>query len=271
MAPIIKLNGVGKIYRTPKGILQALINVNLNVEEGEFLCLLGPSGCGKSTLLYILAGLYEQSSGEVVVQGNGSEGRPVNALVFQEYAIFPWRTVRENVAFGLEMRGVDRSERYEIVDHYLAKVGLSEFVDSYPHQLSGGMKQRVALARALANNPEVLLMDEPFGALDAQTSAVLQGELLRIWEQEKKTVVYVTHSIEEAILLGDRVALMSARPGRVKAVHTVNLPRPRTLKARTTRAFYQLAQQLWEELIVEVDKSLDQETRKVGGDERNRL
>jgi NitT/TauT family transport system ATP-binding protein len=198
--------------------------------------------------------LYQQSTGEVVIHTNGASSRPANAVVFQEYAIFPWRTVSENVIFGLEMRGIPRAERTERTEQYLNKVGLTQFANHYPYQLSGGMKQRVALARALATDPEILLMDEPFGALDAQTRTVLQEELVRIWEEEQKTVVYVTHSIEEAIMLGDRIILMTARPGKIKSTYEVNLPRPRKLELRTTPEYNQLAQVLWEDLVEEVNK-----------------
>lgn len=257
MTPKIELRGVGKVYHTARQEpVEALRNVDLSVEEGEFLCLLGPSGCGKSTLLRILAGLLRETYGEVIMRVTGSDGRPASALVFQEYALFPWRTVRGNVAFGLQMRGVARQRRKAISDHYLDKVGLSQFADYYPYQLSGGMKQRVALARALANDPEVLLMDEPLAAADAQTRALMQQELLGIWEEDRKTVVYVTHSIEEAIILGDRVALMTRRPGQVKAVFPVGLSRPRELKIRTTAAFNRLARLLWEGLIEEGTKTL---------------
>lgn len=250
----IEVRGVEKVYPSAQGQLQALEDINLTVEDGEFLCILGPSGCGKSTLLRILAGLNQQSAGEVIVHATQNNHRPQNAVVFQEYAIFPWRTVKDNVSFGLEMRGAPKDVRETRTAHYLAKVGLAQFASHYPYQLSGGMKQRVALARAMASDPEVLLMDEPFGALDAQTRSVLQEELLRIWEDEKKTVVYVTHSIEEAIVLGDRVALMTARPGRVKNIYPVNLPRPRHLDVRVTTAYTQLAQILWEDLVEEVNK-----------------
>jgi len=261
MAIKIELNGVGKIFDTPQGTIEALRSIDLHVEEGEFMCLIGPSGCGKSTLLRILAGLCVESWGQVIVRDSERSDRPSNAVVFQEYAIFPWRTALDNVAFGLEMRGVPRARRLEIAREYLAKVGLTPFIDHYPHQLSGGMKQRVALARALAQDPEILLMDEPFGALDAQTRIVMQEELLRIWEEDRKTVVYVTHSIEEAIVLGDQVAIMTARPGQVKAFCQVDLPRPRELKLRTTAKFNALAQRIWEELAVEVSKTLEQQDR----------
>lgn len=257
MSVKIELSGVEKIYQTPQGEVEALKDISLSVQEGEFLCIIGPSGCGKSTLLRILAGLYHQSAGDVLVHRNGVSDRPTNAVVFQEYAIFPWRTVSDNVAFGLEMRGVVSSERDERTAEYLSKVGLTQFANHYPYQLSGGMKQRVALARALATDPEILLMDEPFGALDAQTRAVLQEELLRIWEDEKKTVVYITHSIEEAIMLGDRVVLMTARPGQIKSTYDVPIPRPRTHKIRTTPQYNRLAQVMWEDLVEEVNKVMN--------------
>jgi NitT/TauT family transport system ATP-binding protein len=256
MNPKIELQGVSKIYQSAQGVVEAIRDINLCVEEGEFLCILGPSGCGKSTLLRILAGLNRQSSGNIFVNTARNNHRQVNAVVFQEYAIFPWRTVSENVSFGLEMRGVSREVRQERTRKYLAKVGLVQFANHYPFQLSGGMKQRVALARALACDPEILLMDEPLGALDAQTRTIMQEELLRIWEEEKKTVVYVTHSIEEAILLGDRVVLMTARPGRIKSIYPVNLPRPRKLELKTTLEYNFLAEQLWNDLVDEVNQVL---------------
>lgn len=253
----IELVDVEKVYQSKRGTVEALSNISLSIYEGEFLCIIGPSGCGKSTLLRILAGLYMQTTGDVIVYTNPSNHRPKNAVVFQEYAIFPWRTVQDNVAFGLEMRNIPRPQRMQRADEYLEKVGLTQFSHHYPYQLSGGMKQRVALARALANDPEVLLMDEPFGALDAQTRMVLQEELLRIWDEEKKTVVYVTHSIEEAIMLGDRIVLMTARPGRIKRIYAVDLPRPRKLEIRTTPEYGQLAQILWEDLVEEVNKVMN--------------
>jgi NitT/TauT family transport system ATP-binding protein len=256
MAPKIEMRELGKIYPTPQGPIVALENINLTVQEGEFLCIVGPSGCGKSTLLRILAGLYEESSGEIAVHRTADNGRPVNSVVFQEYAIFPWRTALENVAFGLEMRDVPKKERMEIARQHLAKVGLERFADRYPFQLSGGMKQRVALARALANDPEILLMDEPFGALDAQTRDLLQEELIRIWEAEgRKTVVYITHSIGEATMLGDRVVIMTAQPGRIKSIHEIDLPRPRSLSTRDTAEFANISRVIRQDLVEEVNKA----------------
>lgn len=256
MPSIIELRGIGKIYNTSQGSVQALIGIDLDIQEGEFLSIIGPSGCGKSTLLRILAGLTEKSQGKINVRIPDTNGRPLNALVFQEYAVFPWLTALANVAFGMEMRGLPQSERDEISHYYLEKVGLSKFANYYPYQLSGGMKQRIALARALATNPEILLMDEPFGALDAQTRHLLQDDLLRLSEEEKKTIIYVTHSIEEAILLGDRIVFMTAQPGRIKNIYPVDLPRPRTNEARTTVDFNRLAKLLWDELVEEVYKAM---------------
>lgn len=257
MPSIIELRGIEKIYHTSQGSIDALIGIDLDIEEGEFLSIIGPSGCGKTTLLRILAGLVKESQGKIIVRVPETNGRPLNALVFQEYAVFPWRTALANVAFGLEMRGFSQSDRNEIARHYLEKVGLSKFAKYYPYQLSGGMKQRIALARALATNPEILLMDEPFGALDAQTRHLLQDDLLRLSEEEKKTIIYVTHSIEEAVLLGDRIVFMTAHPGKIKAIYPVDLPRPRAIEARTTVEFNRLAKQLWNELVEEVYKSMN--------------
>jgi NitT/TauT family transport system ATP-binding protein len=256
MRPKIEMRGLGKIYPAPQEPIIALQDINLTVREGEFLCIVGPSGCGKSTLLRILAGLYQESSGETIVHGTAENGRPVNSVVFQEYAIFPWRTALENVAFGLEMRDVPKKKRTQTAMHFLAKVGLERFASHYPYQLSGGMKQRVALARALANDPEILLMDEPFGALDAQTRELLQVELVRIWEaEERKTVVYITHSISEATLLGDRVVIMTAQPGRIKSIYDIDLPRPRTLETRGTAQYARISRTIRADLVEEVSKA----------------
>lgn len=264
MTAQITISSIGKRYQSRQGEIVALDQVNLMVELGEFMCIVGPSGCGKSTLLRMLAGISTYDEGEIAIANMNEAGaqqqtRPLTAMVFQEYALFPWRTVLDNVAFGLEMRNVDRKTRQAIAHDYLAKVGLARFAAAYPHQLSGGMKQRVAIARALANDPAILLMDEPFAALDAQTRQLMQEELLRIWEAERKTVVYITHSLEEAVMLGDRVALMTARPGRIKQIYPVDLPRPRTQALRTTVAFNQLVQTIWDDLVAEVNTARAQE------------
>jgi NitT/TauT family transport system ATP-binding protein len=206
----------------------ALDGADLEVRDGEFLCLLGPSGCGKSTLIFILAGLQTASAGRVTLYGRPVSGPgPDRGVLFQQLALFPWRTAIDNVAFGLEMQGLSRARARARAQVFLELVGLAEFAQSFPHEMSGGMQQRVAIARLLAHEPEVLLMDEPFGALDAQTRARMAHELARIWERARKTVLFVTHSVDEAIYLGDRVAVMTARPGRIKTIVEVPLDRPR--------------------------------------------
>ena len=243
----ITVSDVAKVYRGRGRAVPALDRVSLQVADGEFLCIVGPSGCGKSTLLRILAGLIPQTSGNVAI-ASGGRGKPLHSFVFQEYAVFPWKTVFQNVAFGLQMRGVPEAERRAAALHWIERVGLREFADAYPHQLSGGMRQRVGIARAFANDPEVLLMDEPLGALDAQTRLILMDELLGLWELDRKTVVYITHDIEEAVLLGDRVVLMTARPGTPKATFAVPFARPRGVALKATPAFAGLSYQIWEAL-----------------------
>ena len=261
---------VGKSYPTSRGIVHALRDFSLEVREGEFLCLVGPSGCGKSTFLRIVAGLTPATTGRLDVRpeatadadrtsGAAVRSRPLCAMVFQEYAVFPWKTVLENVAFGLQMRGIRRAARHAVAMDWIERVGLRRFAHHYPSQLSGGMRQRVGIARALANDPEILLMDEPLGALDAQTRAVLQEELLRLWEASRQTVVYVTHSIDEAVLLGDRVVLMTAHPGTNKAAFDVPLPRPRSLRATAEPEFGRLAFAIWEALRDEVRQALEEQ------------
>ncbi|USK58422.1 ABC transporter ATP-binding protein [Peribacillus asahii] len=236
-----------------KDQITVLDNFQIQVQEGEFLSILGPSGCGKSTFLSILAGLTSKTSGELIVDGQPVNGvNKKHSVVFQGYALFPWLTVVENVETGLEIRGVPKKERREIALEYINLVGLYTFANRYPHELSGGMKQRVAIARSLAYDPDVLLMDEPFGALDAQTREILQTELLRIWEASKKTIIFITHSLDEAIYLSDRVAIMTARPGRVKKIIDIPLERPRQFEIRNSEEFVQLRQEAWEVLKDEV-------------------
>ncbi len=258
MAIKIRASGVTKIYPSHREPVYALRDFHLEAEEGEFLCSVGPSGCGKSTFLRILGGLIPPTSGEVTLVP-GKAHVPLQNIVFQEYAIFPWKTVVDNVAFGLHMRGVPPRERREIVREWLRKVGLLKFGDAYPHQLSGGMKQRVSIARALANNPEILLMDEPLGALDAQTRAVLQQELIRLWEDLRKTVVYVTHSIEEAVLLGDRIVLMTAHPGTNKGEFLIPFKRPRSFALTSAPEFGRLTYTIWQDLQGEVQKTMERQ------------
>ncbi len=249
----IAVRQLGKQFRLGSGVLEALRNVTLSVGAGEFCCIVGPSGCGKTTLLRILAGLESETLGHVEIQSADNDERPLTAMVFQEQSVFPWMTVEDNVGYGLRMRRVPDEFRRETVGYYLEKVGLSTFSRAYPFQLSGGMKQRVAVARAFANDPEVLLMDEPFASLDEQTKILLQEELLRIWEGSKKTVLFITHSIDEAVALGDRVLVMTARPGRIKADVAVTLPRPRSVLAlKGTQAFAQLGGLVWSLLRDEV-------------------
>jgi NitT/TauT family transport system ATP-binding protein len=227
-APAIRARGVRKVFSAGGREVVALDGIDLDVAPGEFVCLLGPSGCGKSTLLNAVAGFSLPTSGELTALGRPVTGPgPERAMVFQEYALFPWMTVERNIAFGLEIAGAAPARRREVVDALLAKLGLTDFRDRFPKDLSGGMRQRVAIARVLAIDSPMLLMDEPFGALDALTRRSLQDELLRIWAELKKTVVFVTHGIEESLYLADRVVVMTYRPGTVKRIVPVTLPRPR--------------------------------------------
>jgi len=230
-ATSLKIDSVSLRYPTPDGgVFTALENVSLEVKDQQFAVLVGPSGCGKSSLLYLTAGLAEPSGGQIFVNGKAVDGPGADrGMVFQAYTLFPWLTVRQNIEFGLKRRKVGAAERKDIVEHYLNEVGLTRFADNYSKQLSGGMKQRVAIARALANDPQILLMDEPFGALDSQTRLQMQQLLLKVWEHSKKTVLFVTHDIDEAILLGDQIFAMGARPGRIKKVLDVPIERPRHL------------------------------------------
>lgn len=231
----------------------AVSGVNFDVERGEFVTIVGPSGCGKSTLLLAIDGLLKQYKGEILVEGNPVKGPGKDrALVFQEFALMPWRTIESNIWFGLELQGEKKSTLKEKSEQLLKLVGLKKFAKSYPHQLSGGMRQRVGIARALAVNPDILLMDEPFGALDAQTREIMQSELLKIWETDRKTVFFVTHGIDESIYLADKIVVMSAHPGRVKEIIKVDLPRPRGLEVKETAEFGRLRRHLWQLLEDEV-------------------
>jgi NitT/TauT family transport system ATP-binding protein len=247
----LKVDHVSKDFalRGRTDVLRVLEDISLDIGEGELIVLLGPSGCGKSTLLNIIAGFLQPTTGQVL-----HEGIPVSkpdrrrTVVFQDYALFPWMTIQKNVEFGLKAKGVEPTERARIAREYLALVKLGGFEDRYPYEVSGGMKQRAAIARALAPNPDILLMDEPFGALDAQTRVLLQEELARIVAAAKRTVVFVTHSIEEAVFLADRIVVMSSHPGKVRSINDVGLPRPRTARTRSLPDFINLTQDLWDSL-----------------------
>ena len=262
-ASILAIRGVSRSFAsstggTPTLALQA---TDFDVAENDFVTILGPSGCGKSTLLRIVAGLDRQTAGEVLLDGRRIDAPGADrGMVFQSYTLFPWLTVRENVCFGLRERGLARAEQLDVAHGFLAKVGLKGFADHYPKQLSGGMQQRTALARALANDPRMLLMDEPFGALDHQTRELMQELLLGIWQSEKvserKTVLFVTHDIDEAVFMGTRVVVMSARPGRIKLDHGVPLAHPRHYSVKTTPAFTELKAELTEAVREEVLKSV---------------
>ena len=252
MGSAIQIQNVRKVFpgrpgKNAKPAFTAVQNISLEVRAGEFMVIVGPSGCGKSTLLDLLGGLTRPTSGRILIDGVPITGPALDrGLVFQQYALFPWRTALKNVEFGLEAKGVARLERADRARHFLAMVGLADFGDRYPHELSGGMKQRVAIARSLAYDPGVLLMDEPFAALDAHTRETLQGELLRIWRQSGKTIVFITHSIDEAVILGQRVAVMTSRPGAIKALVDIPLERGALEQdLRADPAFSRLRHEVW--------------------------
>jgi len=249
----IRIQGLSKVFTDGGKSVTALQGFDLDVKDGEFICLLGPSGCGKTTVLRIVAGLESRSAGKVLVHGRKVDSAGSDrGMVFQEFGLFPWRTVRRNIEFGLEMGGVAPDQRHKTSSMLIDLVGLKSFEDAHPRQLSGGMKQRVGIARALANNPAVLLMDEPFGSLDAQTRNLMQRELLRIWEATRKTVLFVTHSVDEAVFLADRIVIMTARPGKVREIIEVDLPRPRE---RTSAEFISVRGRVLSELDEEFEKA----------------
>jgi NitT/TauT family transport system ATP-binding protein len=251
------IDGVGRTFPGIRGgpPTEALQPVTLGVADNDFITVLGPSGCGKSTLLRIVAGLDFPTSGRVVLDGTPVTGPgPDRGMVFQSYTLFPWLTVRQNICFGLREKAMPQREQDAIAAHYIERMGLAGFEHHYPKMLSGGMQQRTAIARALANDPKILLLDEPFGALDNQTRTLMQELLLGIWERDQKTVLFVTHDIEEAIFLGSRVIVMSARPGRIKAEITIDLPHPRSYKIKTTPEFVALKERLVEEIRAEALK-----------------
>ncbi|WP_144548266.1 ABC transporter ATP-binding protein [Bacillus sp. X1(2014)] len=243
--PKLEIKEVGKVFKTKKGETTALEKTSFSIEEGEFVTILGPSGCGKSTVLRIVAGLEEATSGQVLLDGQEIHGPgPDRGMVFQSYTLFPWLSVKDNITFGLKLKGVSQKERDDIARHYLQLIGLEGFENHFPIQLSGGMKQRVAIARALANDPKILLMDEPFGALDAQTRNIMQEVLLKAWEESKKTILFITHDVDESIFLADSVYVMTARPGRLKKRIPIALERPRDFSVKASAQFAEYKEEL---------------------------
>ena len=270
--PIISVQNVAMRYstitRTPDDcdVIEAIREISIDIFPGEFLCLLGPTGCGKSTLLNIIGGLVAPTQGAVVIEGQKiTTPHPKVTMVFQESSIFPWRTTCKNVEFGLELKGIDKKIRSEKSREILSLVGLSGFEDRYPSELSGGMNQRVAIARALALEPDILLMDEPFGALDEQTRLIMGTELLRIWYQTKKTIIFVTHSISEAIMMSTRIAIFSARPSTIKDVISVDIPAPRNLLTLATDTFKTIQNRVWDSLREESLKAMEEGGRRSNG------
>jgi len=250
----VDIKNLRKEFGSGDDIVVAIEDVSVSISRGEFVCIVGPSGCGKSTLIRILAGLEQQTSGTIAVD---AAGWPVeNAMVFQESGLFPWMNVQKNVGFGLMTRGIARSEIDDRVEAALKLVGLTRFRNHYPHQLSGGMRQRGAIARAFVTDPGMLLMDEPFAALDAQNRTILQAELVRLWEETGKTVIYITHSIEEALMLGDRTIIMTAQPGRIKEIKNIPFPHPRdVMELSATPEFGALKLDIWRVLEGEVNRA----------------
>jgi NitT/TauT family transport system ATP-binding protein len=268
-APKLRLENVTKRFpiRGQKSSFTAVEDISIDLAAGEFLVLVGPSGCGKSTLLDLLGGLSTPSSGRILLDGNPITGPGLDrGIVFQQYALLPWRTARKNIEFGLEAKGLPAAVRRERAEHYLELVGLQSFADRFPHELSGGMKQRVAIARSLAFDPEVLLMDEPFAALDAQTRESLQDELLRIWKATGKTILFITHGIDEAIYLGQRVAVLTSRPGRIKKIVDVEIDRSAE-DIRSDAGFRAQRHHIWSLLHDEVERARSQELADVATSE----
>ncbi len=250
--PKVQIRNVTKTYYSKRGDVVALNGFNLDIYENEFICVVGPSGCGKSTMLNILGGLDTATSGEALIDGSTIDGpSPDRGVVFQQYALFPWLTVKKNVEFGLRLKKLSRKEVSDIADHYIEMVDLQDFRNSFPKELSGGMKQRVAIARAYAMQPKLLLMDEPFGALDAQTRTQLQSELLKTWQEERRTCFFITHDVEEAVMLAQRVVIMSARPGRIVDIINIDIPYPRTQEIKMDPEFFRLKNQVWAQVYNE--------------------
>ena len=262
-APKIVIRHLTKQFHTRHQLITAVDDISLEIATGTFFMIVGPSGCGKTTLLRILAGLDTPTSGEVTITRSHPD-KPGNSMVFQGDSIFPWMTVYDNAAYGLRLRRRPPAEIRDIVHHFLDRTGLTRFARAYPHQLSGGMKQRVSIARAFANDPEILLMDEPFSALDEQNRTLLHEELLRIWDETKKTVIFITHSVDEAVSLGDRILLMTAQPGRAKALIDVPFERPRQVLAlRADPRYGELVFAIWSQLRGEVERERLSDARAI--------
>jgi NitT/TauT family transport system ATP-binding protein len=250
----INIKNLAKQFTVKNKDITAFEDISLSIGEGEFWCFVGPSGCGKTTLLRVLAGLEEPSSGILEIV-HSNVNKPLNSMIFQEHALFPWMTVKDNIAYGLKNRNVPQKKRDEIVKEFIDKTGLRGFGNAFPHQLSGGMKQRVSIARAFANDPEILFMDEPFASLDEQNRIILQQELIQIWESNRKTVVFITHSIDEAIFLSDKIMLMTSHPGKIKSIYPVDITRPRNMtEIRKSPYFNELFIKIWSELKDEVKR-----------------
>jgi NitT/TauT family transport system ATP-binding protein len=255
----VLIDHISKKYIDRKGeSTEALRDIHFAIEENEFVVVVGPSGCGKSTLLNIIAGLLGTTSGQVIFEGSRMNSKPYTAVVFQDFALFPWRTVLKNIVYGLEEQGLKKEEQLEIAQRYITMVGLQGFEKKYPHQLSGGMKQRVSIARALANDPLLLLMDEPFSALDAQTRTLMQYELSRIWEETRKSFLYITHNIQEAVFLGDRVVVLSRRPGRLLDIIKIELPRPRSEHLTLEKSYLEYVDKIWGYIKEQAKEALEE-------------
>ena len=252
----VVVRGLTKVYTTSQGDIRAIGGINLEVRDHEFFGIIGPTGCGKTTLLHVIGGLEKQTTGTVEFVGE-QHAKSMVSMVFQESALMPWRTVEDNVPLGAEFREEGQAVYKQISRFFLGVVRLLDFARAQPHELSGGMKQKVAIARALANDPEVVLMDEPFANLDAQTRLVMREELLRIWERDKKTVILVTHNLDEAVMLCDRIAVMSSRPGLIKSIVTVDVPRPRTMKSMKDPDFSNCMDKIWNLLKYDVEDALE--------------
>ena len=251
---MISVQSLTKVFEKGDMRVIAIQNLNIDVLENEFFCIIGPTGCGKTTLLRIIAGLEKLSSGKVLLDGKEIKSPDADmSMVFQEFALFPWRSVKKNIEFGLEIKGLQEEKKKDMVRNLVSLINLKGFEDSHPRELSSGMKQRVAIARALAHDPKLLIMDEPFGSLDAQTRNIMQKELLRIWDKTKKTIIFVTHSVDEAVFLADRIAVLTSRPGSLKTIFEIKIPHPRD---RTSVEFLQIRGKILKELEEEVEKSL---------------